>query len=94
MRNAIPNKICVSLVLASVICAGNLTKGEIFSSENIPLPEHPRPDFQRKQWLNLNGPWQFRFDENDVGQKQQWFKANIDFSYYGSLPVGIETVGD
>ena len=22
---------------------------------HIPLPEHPRPDFKRAQWLNLNG---------------------------------------
>ena len=28
----------------------------------IPLPEHPRPDFARADWVNLNGPWQFRFD--------------------------------
>ena len=32
-----------------------------------PRPEYPRPDFQRGtvegvDWLNLNGPWQFRFD--------------------------------
>jgi hypothetical protein len=22
---------------------------------DIPLPEHPRPDFQRTAWMNLNG---------------------------------------
>jgi len=25
----------------------------------IPRPEHPRPDFKREKWLNLNGRWQF-----------------------------------
>jgi hypothetical protein len=29
---------------------------------NIPLPEHPRPDFERAEWLNLNGYWAFTFD--------------------------------
>ena len=29
---------------------------------NIPRPEHPRPDFYRPQWLNLNGTWKFEFD--------------------------------
>ena len=29
---------------------------------NIPLPEHPRPDFERADWLNLNGYWAFTFD--------------------------------
>lgn len=25
----------------------------------IPRPEHPRPDFQRDRWINLNGVWEF-----------------------------------
>ena len=29
----------------------------------IPRPEHPRPDFMREAWLNLNGTWEF--DETD-----------------------------
>ncbi len=101
MRELILNKICVSLVLVSVVCWGNLTEGEKFSSKNIPLPEHPRPDFQRQQWLNLNGPWQFRFDEKNVGQKEQWFKAKINFPDtimvpfpWGSKLSGIEDKAD
>lgn len=31
-------------------------------AQNIPLPEHPRPDFERREWINLNGEWQFTFD--------------------------------
>ena len=31
--------------------------------ESIPLPEHPRPDFERTAWVNLNGHWAFTFDE-------------------------------
>lgn len=30
---------------------------------NIPRPEYPRPQFVRENWLNLNGAWQFSFDE-------------------------------
>jgi len=91
----------IFLVLVLLICGGNLVLGETFSSENIPLPEHPRPDFQRQQWLNLNGPWQFRFDKENVGQKQQWFKAGTDFSEtimvpfpWGSKLSGIEDNAD
>ncbi len=29
-------------------------------------PEHPRPDFTRSPWVNLNGPWQFAFDPDDA----------------------------
>jgi beta-galactosidase/beta-glucuronidase len=28
----------------------------------IPRPEHPRPHFVRKDWINLNGRWTFAFD--------------------------------
>ena len=38
----------------------------------IPLAEHPRPDFERAEWQNLNGPWQFQFDGQDVGESRGW----------------------
>jgi beta-galactosidase/beta-glucuronidase len=28
-------------------------------SATNPLPEYPRPQLTRPEWLNLNGPWQF-----------------------------------
>jgi hypothetical protein len=101
MTESISNKMRISLVLVLLICGGNLVWGEAFSSENIPLPEHPRPDFQRQQWLNLNGPWQFRFDKENLGQKQQWFKAGVEFPDtimvpfpWGSKLSGIEDKAD
>ena len=36
--------------------------------EGIPKPEHPRPDFQRDQWKNLNGVWAFSTDPEDLGE--------------------------
>ena len=24
--------------------------------------EHPKPQFERENWLNLNGEWEFEFD--------------------------------
>ncbi len=43
-----------------------------------PRPEYPRPDRQRGtlegiDWLNLNGPWQFRFDRHRRGVEENWF---------------------
>ena len=46
-------------------------------AQEIPLPEHPRPDFQRENWVNLNGTWEFQFDSLDVGLEQEWFKSPI-----------------
>jgi len=45
-------------------------------SNNIPRPEHPRPDFQRAHWLNLNGRWSFDFDPDSVGEDEKWYSKN------------------
>src|SRR5438874_2070713 len=39
----------------------------------VPRPEHPRPDFQREGWLNLNGRWRFSFDPQNEGEQQRWY---------------------
>ncbi len=46
-----------------------------------PRPEYPRPERQRGtiegyDWLNLNGPWQFRFDGERRGLEDQWFQPD------------------
>jgi hypothetical protein len=48
-------------------------------SQEIPLPEHPRPDFQRDQWQNLNGNWDFAFDAQDKGIQEGWAEGNVPF---------------
>ena len=40
----------------------------------IPRPEHPRPDQQRDQWVNLNGPWRFAFDPRAIGEQERWHR--------------------
>ncbi|QTN00550.1 glycoside hydrolase family 2 [Sediminibacillus dalangtanensis] len=35
--------------------------------------EYPRPQFQRKQWLNLNGEWNFAFDDEQIGLTEKWY---------------------
>ena len=34
---------------------------------NIPRPEHPNPQFFRKNWVNLNGKWDFEMDPSGTG---------------------------
>jgi galactose mutarotase-like enzyme len=69
---------CLSLVLALVQ-----------APPLLPLPEHPRPDFQRAQWLNLNGPWQFWFGQADSGKRE----IIVPFSW-GSPLSGVPDSGD
>jgi len=47
---------------AAALAATVLLVGVAHAQPDIPLPEHPRPDFERPAWVNLNGTWQFRFD--------------------------------
>jgi len=34
----------------------------------IPRPEYPRPQFEREDWLNLNGQWTYTFDPGQSGR--------------------------
>lgn len=45
--------------------------------EQVPRPEHPRPDFQRELWMNLNGTWQFAFDDENRGETDRWYDGRI-----------------
>mgnify|MGYP001008433473 CR=1 FL=1 len=58
--------------------------------------DYPRPQFVRNQWVNLNGRWEFGFDDDNVGEKERWFhefpemkKINVPFAYETKLS-GIE----
>ncbi|NOY81672.1 MAG: hypothetical protein GXP31_11810 [Kiritimatiellaeota bacterium] len=39
---------------------------------DIPRPEHPKPQFYRPDWLNLNGVWRFGFDFGASGLERGW----------------------
>ena len=42
---------------------------------NLPRPEYPRPQFVRENnWINLNGEWEFAFDDANRGLKEKWYK--------------------
>ncbi|HHW49556.1 MAG TPA: hypothetical protein GXX14_13220, partial [Clostridiaceae bacterium] len=56
-------------------------------SATIPRPEFPRPDFERQEWLNLNGEWDFEFDDENIGEKDGWYKnREISFSRKITVP--------
>ena len=45
----------------------------------IPRSEYPKPQFRREQWLNLNGEWDFCFDQGRSGEQRRLYE---DFSAY------------
>lgn len=46
--------------------------------------DYPRPQFVRESWTNLNGTWQFAFDDGDQGWEQNWQAPQY------ALPMTIE----
>ena len=62
------------------------------SAAEVPKPEHPTPDSVRARWLNLNGPWRFRFDPDDLGRRERWFEAGAKgFARSIVVPFGWES---
>ena len=54
--------------------------------------EYPRPNFLRKEWQNLNGTWDFEFDDSNKGLKEKWYKKgefskkiNVPFAYQSEM---------
>ena len=43
----------------------------------VPRPEYPRPQFERSEWLNLNGVWEFEIDHSDSGFERGLVKQSL-----------------
>ncbi|WP_260411070.1 glycoside hydrolase family 2 protein [Cohnella xylanilytica] len=59
--------------------------------------EYPRPQFVRDEWINLNGEWEFEFDDRDQGIAAGWHRSRsfsrrirVPFCYQSELS-GIGT---
>ena len=51
-------------------------------ANDLPRKEYPRPQFEREDWINLNGTWTFDFDFGQSGvdrqlQNSEKFSKNI-----------------
>jgi len=55
-------------------------------AEQTPRPEHPRPDFMRDTFMNLNGVWQFSFDDADEGMRAQWYEPGHALPLFITVP--------
>ena len=55
----------------------------------IPRPEYPRPQLQRVEWLNLNGTWQFDFDDANCGLVERWYE-NHTFAHSIQVPFAFQ----
>jgi beta-galactosidase/beta-glucuronidase len=53
--------------------------------------EYPRPNLVRTEWQNLNGPWQFAFDDNHIGTKNHWFDYGVSLDREIEVPFAYQT---
>lgn len=52
---------------------------------------HPRPQLTRETWIDLNGKWQFAFDDSDLGIKQGWMNRSEVFATEILVPFPPES---
>lgn len=43
---------------------------------SIPRAEHPNPQFERVNWTNLNGEWEFEIDHGNSGTAREFYKKD------------------
>lgn len=90
-----------SITISILFLLGSSSRSFSQKNDTIPLPEHPRPDFMRDQWINLNGWWNFTFDKDDKGEIEKWSenpesftrKILVPFSW-GSKLSGVPNEAD
>ena len=62
-----------------------------FIQAQVPRPEYPEPQFQRTQWLTLNGQWNFAFDDKQQGLTQHWYAGALKSSRPITVPYCFES---
>ena len=53
--------------------------------------DYPRPQHVRSQWTNLNGAWDFLFDEEGRGRKEGWQQSFPQEALTIQVPYTYET---
>jgi beta-galactosidase/beta-glucuronidase len=61
------------------------------NAQEIPRPEYPQPQFERQQWLNLNGRWEFELDDTNAGIAEDWAAGSKKFSKTILVPFCVES---
>ncbi|WP_059049768.1 glycoside hydrolase family 2 protein [Paenibacillus senegalimassiliensis] len=54
------------------------------------IKDYPRPQFVRKAWVDLNGQWDFKFDDGNKGELEKW-QDNFSGDMKITVPYTYET---
>ena len=55
------------------------------------IKDYPRPQFVRKEWHNLNGDWDFAFDDKNCGEREEWFCSGFPTGMKIRVPYSYQT---
>ena len=63
--------------ITEFLTAALFLAGAVFqaNASDIPRGEYPRPQFERTEWMNLNGVWDYTFDFSGSGLERGLEKA-------------------
>lgn len=53
-----------------LLLVGLLLSFTLNATNDIPRPEYPRPQFERSEWVNLNGTWSYELDLSNSGKSR------------------------
>jgi len=62
-----------------------------YTKPPIPRPEHPKLQFRRDAWINLNGQWDFAIDLQVVGIKEDWQNSPSKFNKKITVPFCVKS---
>lgn len=57
---------------------------------DLPRNEYPRPQLVRDNWRNLNGEWEFAFDDKNIGLSKGWMDGR-SFEERITVPFAYQT---
>lgn len=53
--------------------------------------EHPKPQFMRENWINLNGCWDFENDHGNSGEARKLYEADAAYCQKINVPFCPES---
>ncbi|MHA6484833.1 glycoside hydrolase family 2 protein [Paenibacillus sp. strain BS8-2] len=53
--------------------------------------EHPNPQFMRENWVNLNGEWEFAFDDMNMGTTNGWHTGAQELPMRIQVPFAFQS---
>jgi beta-galactosidase/beta-glucuronidase len=85
--HTLKNLAIIALIICSLVSGCQASR----AAPEVRRIEHPKPQFRRDAWVNLNGQWDFAMDPNVVGIKENWQDDPAKFDRKITVPFCVES---